>query len=66
MSEPCIFIKKETLVQVFFCEFFQIFKNTFFVEHVWETASAVFEISLQYLISFQSPLKLIIQNFYLN
>ena len=26
----CNFIKKETLAQVFSCEFFEIFKNTFF------------------------------------
>ena len=30
------FIKKETLAQVFFRE---IFKNTFFTEHLWMTAS---------------------------
>ena len=27
------FIKKETLAQVFSCEFYEIFKNTFFTEH---------------------------------
>ena len=30
MSEACDFIKIETLAQVFFCEFCEIFKNTFF------------------------------------
>ena len=34
----CNFIKKETLAQVFFCEFCEISKNTFFTEHVWATA----------------------------
>ena len=29
---PANFIKKETLAQVFFCEFCEIFKNTFFIE----------------------------------
>ena len=29
-TEACNFFKKETLVQVFSCEFFQISKNTFF------------------------------------
>ena len=29
-TEACNFIKKETLVQVFSCEFCEIFKNTFF------------------------------------
>ena len=28
--ETCNFIKKETLAQVFYCEFCEIFKNTFF------------------------------------
>ena len=33
------FIKKETLTQVLFCEFFEIFKNASFTEHFWTTAS---------------------------
>ena len=33
------FIKKETLAQVFSCEFCKIFKNTLFTEHLWATAS---------------------------
>ena len=35
----CNFIKKETQAQVFFCEFCEIIKNTFFTEHLWATAS---------------------------
>ena len=38
--EACNFIKKETLAQVFSCEFCEISKNTFFTEHLWTTASA--------------------------
>ena len=38
-SEACNFIKKETLVQMFTCEFCETFKNTFFTEHLWTTAS---------------------------
>ena len=34
-------IKKETLEQVFSCEFYEISKNTFFTEHLWTTASGV-------------------------
>ena len=34
----CIFIKKETLVQVLSCEFCEIFKNTFFTDQLWVTA----------------------------
>ena len=29
VPEPCNFIKKETMAQVFFCEFCEISKNTF-------------------------------------
>ena len=32
--QACNFIKKETLVQVFSCEFCEISKNTFFTEHI--------------------------------
>ena len=32
--------KKETLTQLFSCEFCKIFKNTFFTEHLWATVSA--------------------------
>ena len=32
-------IKKETLAQMFSCEFSEISKNTFFTEHLWATAS---------------------------
>ena len=31
--------KKETLAQVFSCEFCEISKNNFFTEHLWKTAS---------------------------
>ena len=37
--EACNLIKKETLAQVFSCEFYEIYKNTFFTEHLWATAS---------------------------
>ena len=33
--QACNFIKKETLVQEFSCEFCEIFKNTFLIEHLW-------------------------------
>ena len=34
-------IKKETLAQVFFCEFCEISKDIFFIEQAMEAASAV-------------------------
>ena len=33
------FIKKETLTQVFSCEFYEICKSTFYTEHFWVTVS---------------------------
>ena len=33
------FIKEETLAQVFSCKFGEISKNTYFIEHLWATAS---------------------------
>ena len=38
-GNACKFTEKETLAQVFSCEFFEISKNTFFTEHVWAAAS---------------------------
>ena len=35
-------VKEETLAQVLFCEFWEIFKSTFFTKHVQMTASAGF------------------------
>ena len=32
------FVKKETPTQVFSCEFFEIFKKTFFIEYLWMIA----------------------------
>ena len=40
--EPCNFIKKETLAQVFSCEFCEISKNTLFTEHLRTTTSFSF------------------------
>ena len=39
VASACNFIKKETLAQVFYCEFCEISKNNFFTEHLWTTAS---------------------------
>ena len=39
-KKTCKFIKKESLAQVFSCEFCEIFKNTFFTEHFRTIASA--------------------------
>ena len=38
-AQACNFIKKETLVLVFDCEFCEISKNTCFTEHLWMNAS---------------------------
>ena len=39
LAMACNFIIKETLAQVFSCEFCEIIKNTFFEEHLQTTAS---------------------------
>ena len=39
VSEAYSFIKKETLAQVFSCEFCKISQNTFFTEHLQLAAS---------------------------
>ena len=38
-ARVCSFIKKETLAQMFSCDFSEISKNTFFTEHLWTTTS---------------------------
>ena len=43
LAEACNFIKKETLAQVFFYEFCEICKNTFFKEHLRTTASKIWQ-----------------------
>ena len=45
-NKACNFIKKETLTQVFSCEFCEISKNTFFTEHLWTTASKQIKLSI--------------------
>ena len=39
LRRPATLLKKQTLVQVFSCEFCEISKNTFFTEHLRMTAS---------------------------
>ena len=42
------FIKKETLAQVFSCEFCKIFKNPFLTEHPWTTTSDYITLNLKF------------------
>ena len=42
MPEACNFIQKETLAQVFSCEFYEISKNTFFYRTPPVAASDIF------------------------
>ena len=49
----CNVIKKETLVQVFSCEFCEISKNTFFTEHLWWLLLKWVHIKLSRLYNFQ-------------
>ena len=44
LSRKCLptLLKKQTLVQMFSCEFFKISQNTIFTEHLWATVSVIF------------------------
>ena len=41
---PATLLKKETVAQVFSCEFYEISKNTFFAEHLWTIASEFYSL----------------------
>ena len=57
-AETWHFTKKEALAQVFFCEFCEILKNTFFTEHLWTTASVwVLRDTPVYLLSVNDALR---------
>ena len=43
-TETCNFIKKESLAQVFSCEFYEISKDTFITKHLWTTAFTFFRV----------------------
>ena len=45
---PAILFKKETLAQVFSCEFCKISKNTFFTEHLLAAASGKYFFLIQF------------------
>ena len=44
------FIKKETLAQVFSCEFCETFEVTILIEHLWEAASEYCQIFIRWLL----------------
>ena len=50
-AEACNVIKKETLAQVFSCEFCEISKNTFFTEKLRATTSVVCDIRSKFLLT---------------
>ena len=47
-------LKERLLAQVFSCKFCEIFKNTFFTEHLWTTSSGSPEISFPLNLSMRS------------
>ena len=53
---PATLLKKR---HVFFCEFFEISKNAFFTEHLWATASEVFQMQSSW---YSSRLKAMIKH----
>ena len=52
--KACNFIKKESLAQVFLCEFCETSKNTFFTEHL-RLLLLLFQLSEEYLWLSQTP-----------
>ena len=46
-SQENSFIKNETLAQMFSCQFCDIFRNTFFTEHLQGVASALFWVEMK-------------------
>ena len=50
----CNLIKRETLAQVFSCEFCEISQNTFFTEHLWATASVSLQIMTRKIFFFKN------------
>ena len=47
-AEACNFIKKETLAQVFSCEFCEFLRTPFCIEHLWTIASGFIQRRLDY------------------
>ena len=62
--KACNFIKKETLAQVFSCQFCEISKNIFFTEHLWATTSEEFTIPVEHPITPQKITWTVIRLFY--
>ena len=54
----CNFIKRECLAHMFSCTFCEIFKNTFFTEHLWTTTSEYqeFQTTLQFCMLIEKTL----------
>ena len=50
LFSSCNFIEKETLARGFSHEFYKIFKNTFFTEHFWMTASILQQLLALYIV----------------
>ena len=60
-----IFFKKETLAQVFSCEFCEISKNTFFTKHLWWLLLKTVQYLRWLQIPSKEPLRLMLTVFYL-
>ena len=58
LTSACNFIKKETLTQVFSCEFCEISKSTFVTEHLWWLLLTTIRIRIENTeISYECPTK---------
>ena len=62
-ASPCNFIKKEILAQVSSCEICEIFKNSFFIEHLrWQFLQLeCLKMKIRLWFSFHEKVRLLIQ-----
>ena len=61
-----ILLKKEALAKLFSCEFYEIYKNPFLTEHLWTTASVLYNsvyISFLYKTVQPRPVELLVYCF---
>ena len=63
-AKACNLIKKETLAQVFSCEIYEIFKNTFFREHLQTTASELTFLKQPVIVEDEIKVSVILANKY--
>ena len=57
LNQAYNFIKKETMIKAFSCEFCEISKNTFFAEQLWTTTSTFHRFLYAKVVAWSSPIR---------